>query len=236
VRERYVITRTGSSFGDGYGPKVVAKKTQDKVHSEDSLRGNKVRIAVPGRRTTAFLVLGMMLGKERVSEPSGKIVEMPFDQVIGAVSRAEVDAGLVIHEGQVLYEAAGLRLVVDLGEWWKQKTGLPLPLGCNAVKRDLDQRFGAGALAEVSATLRRSVDYALAHRAESIDYTMPFALANAAKGKSGSASLEQVDRYVEMYVNRWTVDLGVDGLAAVTRLFQEGEQAGLCDTVEVETV
>jgi 1,4-dihydroxy-6-naphthoate synthase len=234
VREQYVITRTGSSFGDGYGPKVVAKKAQ--VHSEDNLRSKDVRIAVPGRRTTAFLVLGMMLGKDLVAEASGKIVEMPFDQVIGAVARAEVDAGLVIHEGQVLYEAAGLRLVVDLGQWWKQKIGLPLPLGCNAVKRDLDKRFGAGALAEVSATLRRSVDYALAHRPESLGYTMPFALANALKGKSGGASIEQVDRYVEMYVNRWTVDLGDEGIAAVKRLFQEGERAGLCDMVEVDVV
>jgi 1,4-dihydroxy-6-naphthoate synthase len=100
----------------------------------------------------------------------------------------------------------------------------------------LDQRFGTGALAEVSATLRRSVDYALAHRAESLDYTMPFALANALKGKSGGASLEQVDRYVEMYVNQWTVDLGDEGTAAVKRLFQEGQSAGLCDAVEVETV
>ncbi len=234
VREQYVITRTGSSFGDGYGPKVVARK--DHVRSEDSLRSKDVRIAVPGRRTTAFLVLGMMLGKDRVAEASNKIVELPFDQVIGAVARAEVDAGLVIHEGQVLYEAAGLRLVVDLGEWWKQKTGLPLPLGCNAVKRDLDQRFGAGALAEVSATLRRSVDYALAHRAESLEYTMPFALANALKGRSGGASLEQVDRYVEMYVNRWSVDLGEDGIGAVRRLFQEGERAGLCEPVSVDVV
>ncbi len=234
VREQYVITRTGSSFGDGYGPKVVAKK--DQVQSEDSLRSQDVRIAVPGRRTTAFLVLGMMLGKDRVAESSGKIVEMPFDQVIGAVARAEVDAGLVIHEGQVLYEAAGLHLVVDLGAWWKKRTGLPLPLGCNAVKRDLDKRFGSGALAEVSATLRRSVDYALAHRAESLEYTMPFALANAVKGKSGGASLEQVNRYVEMYVNRWSVDLGHDGVDAVRRVFQEGEKAGLCEAPRVDVV
>jgi 1,4-dihydroxy-6-naphthoate synthase len=252
VRERYAVTRAGSSFGDGYGPKVVARKEREsegareregaggdgrivKVHCENCLRNGDVRIAVPGRRTTAFLVLGMMLAKDRVSAP-GKIVEMPFDQVIGAVARGEVEAGLVIHEGQVLYEAAGLRLVVDLGEWWKRRTGLPLPLGCNAVRRDLDERFGAGSLAEVSETLRRSVEYALAHRAESLEYTMPFALANAMKGRAGTATLAQVDRYVEMYVNRWSVDLGDDGVTAVNRLFEEGERAGLCEGVEVQVI
>jgi 5,8-dihydroxy-2-naphthoate synthase len=245
VRERYVVTRAGSSFGDGYGPKVVARNAElgtrnaeseaAEVHCENCLRNRDVRIAVPGRRTTAFLVLGMMLGKDLVGA-AGKIVEMPFDQVIGAVARGEVEAGLVIHEGQVLYEAAGLRLVVDLGEWWKRRTGLPLPLGCNAVRRDLDMRFGEGSLAEVSETLRRSVEYALAHRAESLEYTMPFALANAMKGRAGTASLEQVDRYVEMYVNRWSVDLGEEGVAAVARLFEEGERAGLCEGVAVEIV
>jgi 1,4-dihydroxy-6-naphthoate synthase len=251
VRNRYIVTRTGSSFGDGFGPKVVARKEERQsdsatgrqaesvaVHCENCLRNKAVRIAVPGRRTTAFLVLGMMLGKDRVSDSSGKIREMPFDQVIGAVARGEAEAGLVIHEGQVLFEAAGLKLVVDLGDWWRRKTGLPLPLGCNAMKRDLDERFGPGSLAEVSATLRRSVDYALAHRAESLDYTMPFALANAqkAQGITGKAQLAQVDRYVEMYVNRWTVDIGTDGIAAVNRLFAEGAAAGLCEAVEVEVV
>jgi 1,4-dihydroxy-6-naphthoate synthase len=245
VRGRYVITRAGSSFGDGYGPKVVARNAERGARNaetreegvalgEDWLRG--MRIAVPGRRTTAFLVLGMMLGRELVAEGSGKIVEMPFDQVIGAVARGDVEAGLVIHEGQVLFEAAGLKLVVDLGAWWRGRTGLPLPLGCNAVRRDLDERFGAGALAEVSATLKRSVEYALAHRAESLEYTMPFALANAVKGKSGGATLEQVDRYVELYVNRWSVDLGAEGVAAVRRLFAEGERAGLCEGAVVDVV
>jgi 1,4-dihydroxy-6-naphthoate synthase len=195
-----------------------------------------VRIAVPGRRTTAFLVLGIMLGKEQV-EREGKIIEMPFEQVIGAVARGDVEAGLVIHEGQLLYEQAGLKMVADLGKWWKEKTGLPLPLGCNAVRRDLDARFGAGSLTEVSATLRRSVEHALANRRESLEYTLPFALANAAKpGGAGAPTLERVDEYVSMYVNRWTVDLGPDGQGAVERLFDEGVEAGLCERVAVDVV
>jgi 1,4-dihydroxy-6-naphthoate synthase len=234
VADRYVITRTGSSFGDGFGPKVVCRRGLEQVHCVDCLRSGEVRIAVPGRRTTAFLVLGMMLGREQVAR-EGKIVEMSFEQVIGAVARGEVEAGLVIHEGQLLYEQAGLRLVADLGQWWKEKTGLPLPLGCNAVRRDLDARFGPGSLADISAMLRRSVDYALEHRQESLEYTLPFALANSAKpGGSGAPTLARVDEYVAMYVNRWTVDMGDDGRAAVERLFREGADAGLCERVDVD--
>ncbi|HYE62068.1 MAG TPA: MqnA/MqnD/SBP family protein [Phycisphaerales bacterium] len=236
VRERYVVTRTGSSFGEGFGPKVVRRADSEKVHCVNCLRGGDVRIAIPGRRTTAFLVLGMLLGRERVAK-EGKVVEMPFERIIAAVAEGEVDAGLVIHEGQLLYEQAGLKLVVDLGKWWQEQTGLPLPLGCNAVRRDLDARFGAGSVDEVSRTLRRSVDYALEHRRESLEYTLPFALANAAKpGGSGAPTLERVDEYVKMYVNRWTVDMGPEGLAAVQRLFDEGARAGLCDTVAVDAI
>jgi 1,4-dihydroxy-6-naphthoate synthase len=236
VRDKYVVTNTGSSFGEGFGPKVIARPDSEQVHCINCLRSADVRIAVPGRRTTAFLVLGMLLGRERVAK-EGKIIELPFEQIIGAVARGDVEAGLVIHEGQLLYEQAGLKLIVDLGRWWREQTGLPLPLGCNAVRRDLDARFGPGSLAEVSTTLRRSVDYALEHRSESLEYTMPFALANSAKpGGSGEPTLERVDEYVRMYVNRWTVDMGTDGLAAVQRLFDEGARAGLCDTFPVDAI
>lgn len=234
VKDRYIITRTGSSFGEGYGPKVVCHA----AYSGDLmwLRSPGVRIAVPGKRTTAFLVLGMLLGREAVGL-SGKIIEMPFDQVIGAVARREAEAGLVIHEGQVLYEQAGLRLAFDLGKWWGERTGLPLPLGCNAVRRDLDARYGTGSLAEVSETLRRSLEYALAHREESAAYTLPFALANAAKpGGSGAPTLERVDAYINMYVNEWTLDMGEDGRRSVERLFEEGHRAGLCERVSVDMV
>jgi len=234
VKDTYAITRAGSSFGDGFGPKVVCRVDQENdpvgVHCENCLRSAAVRIAIPGRRTTAFMVLGLMLGEDALAAP-GKIIELPFDQIIGAVARNEVEAGLVIHEGQVLFEQAGLKQVVDLGVWWKRKTGLPLPLGCNAVKRDLDQRFGPGSIAEVSATLKRSIEYALAHREESLEYTMPFALANAAKPgaeQSGAPTPQRVDKYVAMYVNQWTLDMGDTGLQAVTQLLREGAAAGLC--------
>jgi 1,4-dihydroxy-6-naphthoate synthase len=266
VKDKYLITRAGSSFGDGYGPKVVCPRNSDKVHCENCLRADDVRIAIPGRRTTAFLLLAMLLGKDRVAESTGKIIELPFDQIIPAVARAEADAGphagphagLVIHEGQLLYESAGLRLVVDLGDWWKRKTGLPLPLGCNAIKQDLDERFGPGTLAEISATLKRSVEYALAHRQESLEYTLPFALANASGWPAAPrrvftsdpppptaltdhegpapATLAQIDRYIDMYVNRWSVDLGDEGIAAVTRLFDEGAKAGLCGQVAIHVI
>lgn len=234
VRERYVITAAGSSMGDGFGPKVVCRRGSGLT--VEGLRAPGVRVAVPGRRTTAFLVLGMMLGRGW-AQREGAAVELPFERVIGAVAGGEVEAGLVIHEGQVLYEQAGLEMVADLGAWWKRETGLPLPLGCNAARRDLDERFGAGSLAEVSRTLRRSVDYALANRAESLEYTLPFALANAAKpGSGGEPTLERVDAYVRMYVNRWTTDLGEDGRRAVARLFEEGERAGLCSAAPVDVI
>lgn len=238
VRERYAITRTGSSFGDGFGPKVVCRDGGSGVPApaapigdESDLRDQRLRIAIPGRRTTAFLMLGLVLGPDAIAARPERFVEMPFDRIIGAVASGEVDAGLVIHEGQVLFRDAGLRLVVDVGAWWHARTGLPLPLGCNAVRRDLDARFGPGAIADVSRLLRASVEHALAHRDEAIDYAMGFALANAARPgseRSGTPTRERVDNYVRMYVNRWSVDMGPDGLDAVRRVLREGAHAGLC--------
>ncbi|MEI7657378.1 MAG: MqnA/MqnD/SBP family protein [Phycisphaerae bacterium] len=225
VKDRYAITHCGSSFGEGFGPKVVAGTA---VKDVADLKRTGLRIAIPGRRTTAFLLLSMLLGPEATR--AAAIVEMPFEQVIGAVARGEVDAGVVIHEGQLLFADAGLHLVVDLGQWWGSTTGLPVPLGCNALRLDLDARFGEGTIAKVSRLLRASIDFALANRAESLEYTMPFALANAAKKgatESGRPTLERVDRYVAMYVNRWTVDMGVQGREAVRRLLAAGHAAGL---------
>jgi 1,4-dihydroxy-6-naphthoate synthase len=242
VHERYAITRCGASFGEGYGPKVVARADQSgtavNVNCEECLRNPGVRIAIPGRRTTAFLMLGLVLGdwkagggrREAGEEKGGRFVEMPFDRIIGAVQRGEVEAGLVIHEGQLLFADAGLKLVLDVGAWWKGKTGLPLPLGVNAVRRDLDERFGAGTVAEVSGLLRRSVEYALAHRAEALEYTMPFALANARKAGEAEVgpTLERIDRYVSMYVTERTVDMGEAGRGAIERVLAAGAAAGLC--------
>lgn len=240
VKDRYAITHCGSSFGDGFGPKVVAKMDGNgKVMELDALRDKRMRIAIPGRRTTAFLLLSMMLGRGALANKE-RFVELPFDQIIGAVARGEAEAGLVIHEGQLLFTQAGLGLVADTGAWWKAQTGLPVPLGCNVVARDIEKRFGAGSIAQVSRTLRASIDYALAHRAESLAYTMPFALANAAKKgaeESGKPTLERVDTYVHMYVNKWTVDMGEEGREAVRRLLTSGFELGLCaDPGEIDVV
>jgi 1,4-dihydroxy-6-naphthoate synthase len=234
VKDRYVITRCGSSFGDGFGPKVIAGPSLAAKSAATSpaalLQDPGVRIAIPGRRTTAFLLLNMLI-KGAADPQHPRFIEMPFDQVIGAVASGRAEAGLVIHEGQLLFQDAGLELIVDLGAWWKDSTGLPVPLGCNAARRDIDTTHGPGTLARVARLLRQSIEYALAHRDESIDYTMPFALANAARPGAESSGLptrERVDRYVSMYVNRWTVDMGDDGIEAVSRLLLAGHAAGLC--------
>lgn len=266
VQDKYVLTACGSSFGDGYGPKVIARPNEGfdaptasqeglsslggrgtgagplgddvEIHCEGCLRNPDVNVAIPGRRTTAFMLLGLVLGAQSISKRAARFVEMPFEQVIPAVVRGEyqgipIHAGLVIHEGQVTYEAAGLRLVVDVGAWWKSKTGLPLPLGANAVRRDLDERFGPGSVREVAGLLEHSIAYALERRAESVEYTMPFALANVRRGNSSDAgpTLERVSRYIDLYVNKWTVDMGDAGVDALKRLYAEGAAAGLCPPV-----
>lgn len=234
VQDRYVLTACGSSFGDGYGPKVIAK---GELKVADLSRPG-VRIAVPGRRTTAFLALGLLLGPE-IMRDAARFIEVPFEQVIPTVAQGRADAGVVIHEGQVTFADAGLRLVVDLGEWWKRTAGLPLPLGANAIRRDLDERYGPGSLADVARTLRRSIDHAVARRAESVEYTVPFALANMDRAGDAPSRplLERVDRYISMYVNSWTIDMGDAGREAVRRILGAGADAGLCPRVaEVATV
>lgn len=231
VRGRYVLTASGSSFGDGYGPRIVCRREpprgRPRLACENCLRPANVRIAVPGFRTTAYLMLGLVLGPAAMASRE-RFVEMPFDRVIGAVAAGEVDAGLVIHEGQLLFEQAGLRPVLDVGEWWKERTGLPLPLGGNAARRDLQERFGPGTLEEIQRTLKRSIEHALSRREESLEYAAGFALANADAAGSVRPDRARVGRYVEMYVNRWTVDMGVEGREAVRRLLSEGHAAGLC--------
>jgi 1,4-dihydroxy-6-naphthoate synthase len=256
IKNRYVLTACGSSFGLGYGPKLVCKAEHagDVASFAASVAAGKARIAIPGKRTTAFLLFGLILqdalgegqeaaGKDalrRALKHADTFVEMPFDKIIPAIARGEVDAGLVIHEGQLLFEQAGLRMVIDVGQWWHKSTGLPTPLGANAIKRDLETRFGTGTLDEVASTLSRSIMHAMSNRRESLEYTMPFALANSAR--SGQASgepptLDRVDRYVSMYVNEWTLDMRDAGLVAVRTLLKRGFQAGLCaDPGEVDLV
>src|SRR5207244_3688398 len=193
---------SGCSMGDRYGPMVVAR-TPLKI---DDLK--KLRIAVPGTMTTAFLALRLLL-------PDGFTYEvMPFDQILNAVAEGKADAGLIIHEGQLTFQNQGLQLVVDLGVWWMDRTGLPLPLGGNVVRRDL----GPDTMREISRLLKESIRYALAHRADALDYALQYA-------RDMDKAL--ADRFVGMYVNDWTLDYGPRGREAVTRLLDEAHKAGV---------
>ncbi len=209
VADRYAITACGSSMGEGYGPKLVAATPT----SIEDLQQSRPRIAIPGARTTSALVLGIrMAGRE--FEP----VEVPFEEVPDAVLDGRADAGVVIHEGQLTYGDLGLQLVEDLGTWWGERTGGPLPLGVNVVRRDLDDQFGPGTLTEIAALLEASVAMALDQRDRSLAYAMRF---------GRGIDRDVADRFVELYVNRLTVDAGEDGRKAVERLFAEAATAGL---------
>lgn len=212
MTDQYALCSCGASMGDGYGPMVVARQPW----SSDDLRGK--RIAVPGTLTTAFLTLKLLLGDSFTHEVH------PFDEILGLVERGKVDAGLIIHEGQLTYADQGLHLVVDLGVWWKEDTGLPLPLGGNAIRRDL----GREAMEDVTHLLRQSIQYGLDHRRE--------ALAHAAKyGRDLDEARN--DKFVGMYVNDWTLDFGPVGREAVATLLQRGHEAGLIpQPVELEFV
>jgi 1,4-dihydroxy-6-naphthoate synthase len=231
VKGRYAITACGASFGDGFGPKLVAREDDPRLTSAASLLDPSLTVAIPGRRTTAFLMLGLVL--KEAARAAGKpatrpqFVELPFDQIINAVASKQADAGLVIHEGQLTFGDAQLRLITDVGAWWKQKTGLKLPLGINAVRRDLDALHGPGTLAEVGRLLRASVAHAMDRWDTSVAYTMAFAEANVKKGGGLPPTLERVDRYCRMYVSDETRDMGDAGREAIRRLLAEGAAAGL---------
>lgn len=218
VAADYALTSCGGSFGDGYGPRVIAP-SNSKLRCEGCLRDQRPVIAVPGARTTAFLVLTLCLGG------SFRFVEMPFDLIADSVEEGRVDAGLIIHEGQVTLADRPFRQILDLGAWWKDRTGLPLPLGVNAIRRDLDARFGPGTTARVADLLRRSVAFAMDHREEGLDYAMGFALAG---NDAAGATRERIGRFVDMYVNGLTRDMGDRGREAIRRLLDEGAAAHLC--------
>lgn len=210
--DKYALLPSGCSMGDRYGPMVIAREPL----SVDRLSG--LRIAVPGTMTTAFLTLRLLL-------PAGFAYEVvPFDAVIGAVSSGRFDAGLIIHEGQLTFQNQGLHLVVDLGVWWQEKTGLPLPLGGNVVRRDL----GDDLIRKISRLLKESIRYALDHRSAALDYALKYA-------RDMDKSL--ADKFVGMYVNEWTLDYGPRGRDAVRRLLDEAHKAGVIDSpVAVEFV
>ena len=200
VQDRYVLMPHGASMGSGYGPIVV---TREPVALDEL---GRLEIAVPGRMTTAFLVLRMALGEFRYRE-------MPFDEILPAVRDGNADAGLLIHEGQLTYGEHGLVKALDLGEWWLLETGLPLPLGVNVARRDL----GAGPLLELSAVLRDSIDVGLANRDEAMEYALRF-------GRGLDHQL--ADRFVGMYVNELTCDYGDEGRQAVEELLRRAEASG----------
>lgn len=201
VQDKYVLLPHGASMGSGYGPIVVAK---DPIGWSD-LRG--VEIAVPGRMTTAFLVLRLFLGEDFTYR------EVPFDQIMDEVESGAAPAGLLIHEGQLTYPDHGLAKIVDLGEWWLLETGLPLPLGVNVARRDLgDEKLHA-----LSTILRESIDAGLRAREEALEYALQF-------GRGLDTGL--ADRFVGMYVNELTLDYGDEGRQAVAELLRRGEAIG----------
>ena len=204
LADRYALLNSGSSMGDGYGPRLVAREERP-ADPQAAIRGR--RIAIPGKMTTAYLAL-------RLYQPEFEPVVVPFDQIEAAVLAGDVDVGLLIHEGQLTYADDGLHLWADLGEWWLQDTGLPLPLGGNVVRRDL----GEAVIAQVGRDLRASIEYALAHRAPALEHAKQF---NRGIGD------ERTDRFVGMYVNQWTVDYGHRGREAVQRLLDRGYERGI---------
>lgn len=212
LSDKYALLSSGCSMGDRYGPMVVAKK----AYTIEELKS--LRIAVPGTLTTAFLSLSLLLG----SKFNYEIV--PFDQILNAVEQGKVDAGLIIHEGQLTFQNQGLNLVVDLGVWWFEKTGLPLPLGGNVVRKDL----GHGIISEASRLIRESIHYGLQHRKEALAYALKY-------GRDLDQGL--ADKFVGMYVNDWTVDYGEKGRKAVQMLLTEGHKAGVIPhPIQVEFV
>jgi 1,4-dihydroxy-6-naphthoate synthase len=195
LAEKYALLSCGASMGNNYGPIVVSGKPM-----QPQALAEKV-VAVPGALTTAFLAL-------RLFEPNVKSEIVPFDRILEDVQRGKYEAGLLIHEGQLTYREEGLHKVVDLGEWWLEKTKLPLPLGGNVIKRSLGQKV----MEQISQDIRKSIQYGLDHREEAIDYAIQF---------SRGLDLQKADRFIGMYVNELTLDYGENGREAVRQLLDE---------------
>ncbi|HZQ92143.1 MAG TPA: MqnA/MqnD/SBP family protein [Terriglobales bacterium] len=201
VQEKYALLTVGASVGEGYGPMVVSPRalTQSEIRRKT--------IAVPGTLTTAYLAL-------KLFAPEVQTEVVPFDQIIPRVLAGKYEAGLIIHEGQLTFAKSGLHRVLDLGDWWRRETGLPLPLGGNAIRREL----GAELIANIASALRESIEYGLSHREPALAYAMQFAR---------DLDPQLADKFVGMYVNERTLDYGPDGREAVRRLLEMGHAAGI---------
>jgi 1,4-dihydroxy-6-naphthoate synthase len=222
--ENYCLLRSGSAMGRNCGPLIVSKKNCN----PHDLRGKK--IAIPGRLTTANLLLQLFAHKEDfvplVISPSKKgglqgkhsfhctCIEMPFHKIMDSVVKEDVDAGLVIHEGRFTYHSHGLKKVLDLGEWWEKETGLPLPLGCILAKRNLGQDL----IKKVDSIIRKSIEYSLNHRKESMSYI---------KQHSQELEEEVIEQHINFYVNDYSLDIGKEGLSAVQELYRRAESIGI---------
>jgi len=201
IQDHYALMSCGGSVGDGYGPMIVSTRpfTQTEI--------KKKKIAVPGTLTTAYLAL-------KLFAPGIEVEVVPFDQIIPQILEGKHEAGLIIHEGQLTYDKSDLHRIVDLGKWWQKVTGLPLPLGGNAIRRSL----GSEMIASVTQALHNSIQYAIDHREEALAYAMQFAR---------DLDAQLADRFVGMYVNERTLDYGDDGREAVRRLLDMGHKAGI---------
>ncbi len=207
LSDAYALCACGASMGDQYGPMVVAREPGSLEQLKEKT------IAVPGTLTSAYLALRLCL------QTDFKYVVVPFDQIIDVTAAGEfngerVDAGLIIHEGQLTYGESSLHLLVDLGQWWHEETGLPLPLGANAIRKDL----GADGMTEVTRLLKESIQFGLEHRQEALDYALGF---------GRDLDRNQADQFVGMYVNDWTLDFGDRGRQAVSELLHRGHESGI---------
>jgi len=201
IQDKYAVMPTGGSVGDGYGPMIVASRN---IPVEEL---SKIKIAVPGTMTTAYLAL-------KLFAPDSVTEVVPFDQIIPRVLEGKYEAGLIIHEGQLTFGKAGLHRIVDMGKWWRDLTGMPLPLGGNAIKRDL----GPELTVACCKALRDSIQYALDNREEALQYAMQFAR---------DLDVQQADKFVGMYVNERTLDYGKDGREAIVKLLDMGYERGI---------
>jgi len=214
VADQYALLPCGASMGDGYGPILVRKipSTKSQIPSKNvDLRQwlRECTMAVPGKMTSAFLALQLYLG-------DFKHIVVPFDQIFDAVNRGDADAGLIIHEGQLTYSKAGFEKIVDLGEWWKREAGLPLPLGGNVLRKNIPGPVQRDLL----AIMRESIDYGLAHRAEAVRHSMPYAR---------NMNRELANQFIGMYVNELTRDYGDEGRAAIRKFLGDAYQRGYID-------